>query len=82
MYTAKVSSKGSIVIPKPLREKYGLRKGTQVQVVDCDSVLMLMPLPADPVETLHGMLEGDPPLTEELLAERARERAREEGQRG
>jgi AbrB family looped-hinge helix DNA binding protein len=82
MYTAKVSAKGWIVIPKPLREKYGLKKGTQVQVVDYDSVLALMPLPVDPVEALHGMLEGGPSLTGELLAERARERAREEDHGG
>jgi AbrB family looped-hinge helix DNA binding protein len=82
MYTAKVSAKGWIVIPKPLREKYGLKKGMQVQVVDYDDVLALMPLPADPVEALHGMLEGGPSLTEELLAERAQEQSREEGRGG
>jgi len=78
MYTVKVSTKGWIVIPKPLREKYGLEKGSQVQVVDYGNVLAVVPLPADPVEALHGMLAGGPSLTEELLAERAEERAREE----
>jgi AbrB family looped-hinge helix DNA binding protein len=78
MYTAKVSARGWIVIPKPLREKYGLEKGSQVQVVDHGGVMALVPLPADPVEALHGMLAEDPSLTEDLLAERARERAREE----
>jgi len=82
MYTAKVSAKGWVVIPKPLREKYGLKKGTQVQVVDYGSVLALMPLPDDPVEVLHGMLAGGPPLTAELLAERAQEQAREEDRSG
>ena len=82
MYTAKVSAKGWIVIPKPLRDKYGLTKGTHVQVMDHGDGLTLMPLPADPVKALHGMLEGGPSLTEELLAERNQEREREEGRRG
>jgi AbrB family looped-hinge helix DNA binding protein len=82
MYTTKVSAKGWIVIPKHLREKYGLKKGTQVRVVDYGEELALVPLPADPVGALHGMLEGGPPLTEELLAERTRERAREESRHG
>ena len=78
MYMAKVSAKGWIVIPKPLREKYGLKKGSQVQVVDYGSVLAVVPVPTDPVEALRGMLAGGPSLTEELLAGRAEERAKEE----
>lgn len=78
MNTVKVSAKGWVVIPKPLREKYGLKKGTQVQVVDSGQVLTLVPLPDDPVEALHGMLEKGPSLTKDLLIERAQERAREE----
>jgi bifunctional DNA-binding transcriptional regulator/antitoxin component of YhaV-PrlF toxin-antitoxin module len=67
-----------VVIPKDLREKYGLEKGTQVQVVDYGHVLALVPLPDDPVDALHGMLEGGPSLTADLLAERAQEQVREE----
>ena len=78
MYTAKVSARGRIVIPKPLREKYGLAKGSQVQVVDHGGLLAVVPLPADPVEALHGMLAEGPSLTEDLLAERDRERAGED----
>lgn len=78
VYATRVSNKGWVVIPKPLREKYGLEKGARVQVVDYGGVLTLVRLPDDPVEALHGMLEGGPSLTSDLLAERARERAREE----
>ena len=78
MHTATVSTKGWVVIPKDLREKYGLTKGTQVQVVEYNHALALVPLSDDPVRTLHGMLEGGPSLTNDLLAEHAGERAREE----
>ena len=82
MYTVTVSTKGWVVIPKDLREKYRLKKGTRVQVVDYGGVLALVPLPDDPVDALHGMLEGGPSLTADLLTERARERVREEEDRG
>ena len=81
MYTATISAKGWIVIPKPLRDKYGLKKGEQVQVIEYGSLLALVPLPADPVEALQGMLAGGPSLTGELLAEHRRERAQEEAAR-
>lgn len=77
MYTVTVSAKGWVVIPKSLREKYGLKKGARVQVVEYGDVLALVPLPGDPVGALDGMLEGGPPLTGELLAEREREKAKE-----
>jgi AbrB family looped-hinge helix DNA binding protein len=78
MYTAIVSAKGWVVIPKAIREKHGLTKGSCVQVVDYGQILALVPLPADPVEALHGMFEAGPSLTTDLLAERAHERHREE----
>ncbi len=78
MHTATVSTKGWVVIPKDLRDKLGLRKGTQVQIVEYGRILALVPLPDDPVEALHGMLAGGPPLTADLLTEHARERDREE----
>ena len=82
MHTVKVSTKGWVVIPKALRDKYGLKEGSRVQVVEYGDVLVLVPLPEDPIGALYGALAGGPSLTEELLAERAREREREEGRRG
>lgn len=78
MKTTKVSSKGWVVIPKPLRDEFGLKAGTRVKVVAYGGVLAVIPQPDDPVEALHGMLESGPSLTEDLLAERAREKATEE----
>lgn len=82
MHTTTVSAKGWVVIPKPIREKHGLKKGSRVQVVDYGPILALVPLPDDPVEALHGLLEDGPSLTEDLLAERRRERRGEEGADG
>ena len=82
MHIAKISSKGWAVIPKELREKHGIKEGTYVQIAEFGDVLVLVPLPEDPVEALAGMLADGPSLTADLLAERARERAREETQHG
>ncbi|MCL7452983.1 MAG: AbrB/MazE/SpoVT family DNA-binding domain-containing protein [Anaerolineae bacterium] len=78
MHTATVSAKGWVVIPKSIREKHGLKKGSRVQVLDYGQIVAIVPLPADPIEALHGMFEDGPSLTKELLAERERERARED----
>jgi AbrB family looped-hinge helix DNA binding protein len=79
MHTATVSAKGWIVTPKSIRDRHGLKKGSRVQVLDYGQILAMMPLPDDPIEALHGMFENRPSLTGELLAERERERAKEEG---
>ncbi len=73
MHTTTVSAKGWVVIPKPIREKHGLKKGSRVQFVDYGPVLALVPLPNDPVEALYGLLEDGPSLTADLLAEHRRE---------
>ena len=81
MHTATVSTKGWIVIPKVYREKYGLKPGRKVQVVDYGEGLSIVPLMEDPVEEGFGALRrfgGDESWTEALLQERAEERAREE----
>ncbi len=79
MHTTTVSAKGWVVIPKPIREKHGLKKGSRVQVLDYGQILAIVPLPDDPIQALHGMFEGGPSLTGDLLAERERERVREAG---
>ena len=71
MHTIGVSANGRVLIPKDLREKHGLGKGSRVQIVDCGHALALVPLPDDPVAALHGMLQGGPSLTDDLLLEHA-----------
>lgn len=82
MYTATVSSKGWIVIPKDLREKHGIHKGTRVQVVEYGDILALVPVPENPARALHGLLEEGPSLIAALLEERAQDRAREDHEDG
>ena len=44
MATTTISSKGQVVIPRALREKYRLTSGTRLHVTDSDQGLVLAPL--------------------------------------
>ena len=73
---AKISNKGWIVIPAKLREKYNLKPGDRVQVVDYGGVVSLVPTSADPVTHAAGMLKGRRSLTKALMDEHRKERRR------
>lgn len=75
--TLTISNKGWVVIPAELRKKYNLTPGTEVIVVDYGGVLSIIPAVRDPIKRGRGLLKGLPSLTEDLLKERAQDRARE-----
>lgn len=75
--TLKISQKGWVVIPADLRKKYDLKPGDEIHVVDYGGVLSLIPASVDSIEVASGMLKGETSLTQALLDERERERARE-----
>ena len=60
MYTAlsKVTSKGQIVIPKKLREKYGILPATAVRWIEKEEGILMVPESGDPIKEVRGMLEG------------------------
>ena len=76
--TVTMSKKGWIVIPKEMRERHGLVPGSEIDILDFDGRLVLMPAPDDPIEFGYGLLKGGPSLTEGLLRDRAEELEREE----
>lgn len=78
MPTAIVSEKGWVVIPKELREKYGLKKGKRVHFVDYGGIISLIPALDDPIEQSFGMFKGGPSMAEELLHDRREELEHEE----
>ena len=56
--TSKVSSKGQIVIPKRLREKYGIESNMKINWVEREEGLLLVPEKEDPIVAAQGMLSG------------------------
>ena len=80
MATSIVSAKGWVVIPKEMRDRYGLTKGSRVQFVEYGGVISIVPIPEDPIEDLYGMFAGEPSMTEALLREHAEEIEKEEAE--
>jgi AbrB family looped-hinge helix DNA binding protein len=73
----RATEKGQIVIPAALRKKFGIKKGTRIQVYEKDDHIILDPLSPElikaRIEKLRGIIKGGPSLTKELEAERARD---------
>ena len=77
MAIVKVSKKGWVVIPHDIRERYGIRPGDRVHIIDYGGIA-IVPALKDPVHDLRGMFKGGPSLTEALLEERRKDLQREE----
>jgi AbrB family looped-hinge helix DNA binding protein len=76
MLSARLSSKGQLVIPKPVRDALGLEVGTRLQVLVQDGKIVLEPIYGSPIDALYGKYaKGD--LLKDLEAEHKQEIARE-----
>ena len=56
MNTNKMSYKGQIVIPKHLREKYGLKPECNIRITEIDDHIALIPIFDDPIKDTRGIL--------------------------
>ena len=74
---SKISAKGWVVIPAALRRRLGLTPGTTVRFEEVNGKLVISK-PELSFREARGMLPAEPSLTEELLAERTKDREREE----
>ena len=72
-----VSVRGQTVIPYPIRQALGITAATQLQWMVQNRVILVMPIPPDPVRAAVGILKGRGPTTQELLTERKMQRERE-----
>jgi AbrB family looped-hinge helix DNA binding protein len=81
MTMATVSSRGQLVIPARIREKYRLKAGSRVKVEDRDGMITITPNPEQPYDdvlALHGILSH---IEEDVegwwMEEKRKERERE-----
>ncbi|WP_456365998.1 AbrB/MazE/SpoVT family DNA-binding domain-containing protein [Thermococcus sp.] len=64
MVTVKVSSKGQIVLPKIIREKFGIREGDEIEVLDLGDEIVLVPVKKN--LKLRGLVRFERPVREIL----------------
>lgn len=72
-----VTSKGQVVIPKRLREKYGIRPATLIRWIEKDKGILMVPESEDPIVTMRGMFKGSGML-KAYLNEKKLEKQRED----
>lgn len=78
--TIRLSSKGQLVIPLPIRKRHGFRKGTALRVLDRGPDIVLQPVTGGSWRSLRGILKrpGSPSAAEEIAMMRAAEKREEE----
>jgi AbrB family looped-hinge helix DNA binding protein len=80
MSTGNVTTKGQLVIPARIRRKFGIKSGTRIRFVERDGEIVLQPVTGAAIRSLCGILRDGSRATAELLAERARDREREDSE--
>lgn len=77
MTISKATIKGQVIIPANLRKKFNIQKGTRLAIMEGEGqVIVIRPLPDDPVAASRGMLKGKSSLTKALLKDRQEEARR------
>jgi AbrB family looped-hinge helix DNA binding protein len=71
MPITKATAKGQIVIPSELRRRFNIKKGTRLAISEGEgNVILIRPVPDNPIEASRGMLKGKTSLTKALLRDR------------
>ena len=78
--SSKVTSKGQIVIPKKIRDKYGIRPSTSIHWVEKEEGILMIPDSEDPIVAARGMLKGSG-ILKAYLEDKMREKEKE-GKKG
>lgn len=79
--SAYVTSKGQVVVPARLRRKYGIKEGTRLNFTEESGRIIVQPVTKEFIDSFCGIFKskpGEKSAVQELLQDRAAERARED----
>ena len=74
--SSRVTSKGQIVIPKKLREKYAIAPTMRIRWIPKEEGLLMVPETHDAIKAARGMLQGSG-LLKIYMKEKSLEKRRE-----
>jgi len=69
-----VTSKGLVTIPSTLRQKFGIRKGTRVSMMEDGTRIVLQPLTREYIRGLRGSVRREPSALKYLFESRKHDR--------
>lgn len=73
MSVVRASSKFQVAIPKAIRNKLLIKPGQKLAISEADGVIILTPIPADPLKFLCGIFKDEPSMSGELASDRKRD---------
>jgi len=73
MQTVETLVNGQIVIPANLRQRYGIKQGSRLEIRQAADHLELYLLPDDTIALFRGSLKPEVSLAEELMKEHRQE---------
>ncbi len=76
--TSVLTSKGQLLIPKRLRNKYGIQPGVKVAFIETANGLMLKAMDEAYFDKFAGLLKDAVPTTAEYMEWKKEERAKED----
>jgi AbrB family looped-hinge helix DNA binding protein len=78
--SAYVTSKGQVVVPARLRRRFGIKAGTRLNFSEENGRMVVQPVTSEFIDSFCGVFKsksGGKSAVQELLADRAKERAKE-----
>ena len=71
-----VTVKGQVVIPFKIRQKFGIKKGTQVSLYEKNGEIVIKPITDEYIRSMAGITGTKGRLLKALKEEKAKERQR------